>query len=151
VDEYARLRDQLKAKEREIQSLKLKLATAGGVSAGEDLRELAGVQVWTPRFEGLDRRAHAAVVDDFRARNRERGFVLVSSSVEGEAVHVISAVSESLKSRLDAPAILKRLGLRGGGRLDFAQGGGVTPAEVEAFRLRAVELLKEMLEGVSAA
>jgi len=66
-------------------------------------------------------------------------------------VHVIGAVSESLKSRLSAPEILRRLGLRGGGRPDFAQGGGVAPADVEAFRRRAAELLREMLEGADAA
>ena len=49
----------------------MKLATAGGGrSAGEDLAEVAGALVWTPRFEGLDKKAHAAVVDDFRNRNQ---------------------------------------------------------------------------------
>ena len=35
VDEYARLREQLKAREREIQALRMKLATAAGPSPGE--------------------------------------------------------------------------------------------------------------------
>ena len=34
VDEYARLREQLKAREREIQALRMKLATGGGALAG---------------------------------------------------------------------------------------------------------------------
>ena len=56
VDEYAKLREQLKAREREIQSLRLKLATGAGAAAGEDLSESAGRSVWTPRHEGLDRK-----------------------------------------------------------------------------------------------
>ena len=148
VDEYARLREQLKAKEREIQGLRLKLATGTGDAARADLQEVGGIQVWTPRFEGLDRKAHAAVVDDFRNRNQGRPFVLLSTSVGDEGVQVITAVSDSLKDRVKAPEIMKRLGLKGGGRPEFAQGGGVAPGEVDSFRKRAGEVLREMLEGV---
>jgi alanyl-tRNA synthetase len=151
VDEYAKLREQLKAREREIQALKLKLATGSAAPAGEDLLEVGGVQVWTPRFEGLDRKSHAAVVDDFRNRNRERPFVLLSTSVDGEGVHVISAVAASLTDRVKAPEILKRLELRGGGRADFAQGGGVGPGDVEELRRKASEVMRQMLEGRGAA
>jgi alanyl-tRNA synthetase len=154
VDEYARLREQLKTKDREIQALKMKLATGTSPAAGstsQDLVEVGGVQLWTPRFEGLDKKAHAAVVDDFRNRNRERPFVLLSASIDGEGVNVISAVSESLKDRVKAPEVMKRLGLRGGGRPDFAQGGGVAPADVEILRRKAGEVLRQMLEGSGAA
>jgi alanyl-tRNA synthetase len=152
VDEYARLREQLRAREREIQALKMKLATGGPApAAGQDLVEVAGVQVWTPRFEGLDRKAHAAVVDDFRNRNKGRPFVLLSASVDAEDVNVISAVSDSLKDRVKAPDVMKRLGLRGGGRPDFAQGGGVAPADVDALRGKAREVMRQMLEGSGAA
>jgi alanyl-tRNA synthetase len=151
VDEYAKLREQLKAKDRELQALKMKVATAGGAGAPQDMVEVAGAQVWTPRFEGLDKKAHAAVVDDFRNRNRDRAFVLLSSSIEGDGVHVISAVSSGLTDRLKAPEIMKRLGLRGGGRPDFAQGGGVDPADVDALRGKATEVLSQMLEGPGAA
>jgi alanyl-tRNA synthetase len=68
--------------------------------------------------------------------------------VGDEGAHVITAVSDSLKDRVKAPEIMKRLGLKGGGRPDFAQGGGVAPAEVDTFRKRAGEVLREMLEGV---
>jgi alanyl-tRNA synthetase len=101
--------------------------------------------VWTPRFEGLDRKAHAAVVDEFRNKNRSRPFAVVSASVSEEGVNVIAAVSEALKARLQAPEILKRLGLRGGGRPDFAQGGGVEKGDVDDLRRRALELIRQML------
>jgi alanyl-tRNA synthetase len=42
---------------------------------------------------------------------------------------------------------MKRLGLRGGGRPDFAQGGGVGPTEVDGLRERAFETMKNMIEG----
>jgi alanyl-tRNA synthetase len=151
VDEYARLREQLKAREREIQALKTKLATAGGASSPGDLVEVAGTQVWTPRFDGLDRKAHAAVVDEFRNRNRDHGFALLSTSVAEDGVHVIAAVSSSLAHRVTAPQIMKQLGLRGGGRSEFAQGGGVEPGDVDSLRRRAVETLRALVEAAGRA
>jgi alanyl-tRNA synthetase len=149
VDEYARLREQLKAREREILALRMKLATAGGAAGGSqsDEVEVAGTIVWTPRFEGLDRKAHAAVVDEFRNRNKDRRFVLVSSSIAEDGVSVIAAVSASLLASLKAPDVMKQLGLRGGGRADFAQGGGVEPGDVEALRHKAREVLRGALGG----
>jgi alanyl-tRNA synthetase len=145
VDEYAKLRDQIKGLQRENERLKRKIATGGSDSAAaSDLQEIGGVQVWTPRFE-LDKKAHAAVVDEFRNKHRDRPFVVLSSSVEGDGVHVISAVSDSMKGRISAPELMKRLGLRGGGRPEFAQGGGVAPGDVDALRQRAGELAREML------
>jgi alanyl-tRNA synthetase len=150
VDEYARLREQLKAKEREIQALKMKLATGGGATT-DDAAEHAGVRLLTPRYDGLDKKSHAAVVDDLRNRHKAASFLIVSTAVAEDGVHVIAAVSESLKGRVAAPELMKRLGLRGGGRPDFAQGGGVATADVDAMRKKAGELMREMLEGVGAA
>jgi alanyl-tRNA synthetase len=142
VDEYAKLRDQLKAREREIQQLRMKLATGGAAQGGEDLSDVGGTLVWTPRHEGLDRKGHAEVVDDFRNRHKGKRFALVSTSVAEDGVSVIAAVSPELTDTLKAPEVLKRLGLRGGGRPDFAQGGGVEPGDVETLRTKARELLK---------
>ncbi len=150
VDEYARMREQLKAKEREIQALKMKLATGGG-SAADDAAEHAGVKLLTPRYDGLDKKSHAAVVDDLRNRHKAASFLIVSTAVAEDGVHVIAAVSESLKGRVAAPELMKRLGLRGGGRPDFAQGGGVATGDVDAMRKKAGELMRELLEGVGAA
>jgi alanyl-tRNA synthetase len=151
VDEYARLRDQLKARDRELQDLKTRLALTTSSSSGADLTDVGGTLVWTPRFEGLDRKAHAEVVDDFRNRHRGREFVLLSVCVEEGGTSVIAAVSPALATGLPAPEVLKRLGLRGGGRADFAQGGGVAPGDVDALRRRAARELPGMVEAAARA
>ncbi len=150
VGEYAKLREQLRTKDRELNALKMRLAAGASPGAAADSEEYAGVLVWTPRHEGLDKKTHAAVVDDFRNRHKSRPFALVSCALDGEAVHVISALAESIKDRVSAPELLKRLGLRGGGRPDFAQGGGVAASELDAFQRRAKDLLRELIEAVRA-
>ena len=147
VDEYAKMREQIKALQRENERLKKKAATASGDAGSSDILRVGETQVWTPRFEGLDGRAHAQVVDEWRNGNREKPFVVLSTAVDEKGVHVIGAVSESLKDRVKAPEVMKRLGLRGGGRPDFAQGGGVAPGDVDALRRKAAELARQMLEG----
>jgi alanyl-tRNA synthetase len=149
VDEYAKLREQLKAQQREIDKLKMKLATGGGgaAAANDDLQEIAGVLHWTPRFDGLDGKAHAAVVDEFRNKNRERPFVVLSTAIDESGVSVIAASSASLSGKAPAPEIMKRLGLRGGGRPDFARGGGVEPGDVDSMRNKAREVLRQLVEG----
>jgi len=74
----------------------------------------------------------------------------VSVCVDGESTQVLAAASDSLKGRIPAPEILKRLGLRGGGRPDFAQGGGLAAADVETLRRKLPEVLRALLEGVHA-
>ncbi len=150
VDEYQKLREQLKARDRELQAMKTKLATGGAQKADQEIVEIGGVKVWTPRFDGLDKKAHAGVVDDFRNQHKAHDYVLLSTALDDKGVSVISASSESLKGRVPATEILKRLGLRGGGRPEFAQGGGVSPGDVEGLRRKALEVLREMLEAVRA-
>jgi alanyl-tRNA synthetase len=152
ADEHTRLREQLKNAQREIDRLKLKLATGGSADAGgQDLIEIQGVKVWTPLFEGLDRKAHAAVIDEFRNRHRAAPFLVLSAASADDGVSVLSAVSDSLQDRVKAPEILKRLGLRGGGRADFAQGGGVASEGVADLQRKARQLLKGLLDAAPAS
>jgi alanyl-tRNA synthetase len=145
VDEYARMKEEIKALQRENERLRLKVATAGGGGPRGDILDVGDVRVWTPKFEGLDKKAHAGLVDNFRNENRDRAYVVLSSSVDDAGVHVIAAASESLKDRVQAPALMKALGLRGGGRPDFAQGGGVAAGDVDDLRRKAVEAVRQML------
>ena len=109
------------------------------------------VQGWlAQKFEGR-LGLFSGTVDEFRNQNKDRAFALLSTSVDSDKVHVICAVSPSLTGRVKAPEVMKSLGLKGGGRPDFAQGGGVAAADVDALRRRAFEMVKGMLEGQGAA
>ena len=60
-------------------------------------------------------------------------------------MHVIAAVSSALSHRVKAADVMKQLGLRGGGRPDFAQGGGVAPDELDGLRTDALKAIREMI------
>lgn len=145
--ELERHREQLKNLERELRQIRMKAASQSAAGSESDTVLHAGVRIWTPRFEGLDRKAHAAVVDEFRNRHKDEPFVALSAAVEDGGVHVIAAVSGPLSGRLGAAEVMKRLGLRGGGRPDFAQGGGVTADGLDALRTSAVTAVQDMLAG----
>src|SRR5678815_5573195 len=55
VDEYAKMREKIRALERERDQLKMMLATGGTGSASSAVQAVGGVQVWAPRFGGLER------------------------------------------------------------------------------------------------
>ncbi|MBN2370858.1 MAG: alanine--tRNA ligase [Vicinamibacteria bacterium] len=145
AEEQARLREQLKAALREIDRLKLKLATGASTVAAEFRKQHNGLEVlyWLPKHEGLDRKTHASVIDDFRNRNRDQQYVVASSTSDGSSV--IVAVANGLKDRAPAPQIMKRLGLRGGGRAEFAQGGGIDPSRLDALFTSVPSIVEELL------
>jgi alanyl-tRNA synthetase len=151
VDEYAKLRDQIKAKEREIDALKLKLATGANPPSTSDTRVIDEVLVWTPVHPGLDKKTHASLVDNFRAEHKGQPFVLVSFAVDTAGLHVIAGSSDSTKQRVNAPDVLKQLNVKGGGRPDFAQGGRPEAGDVDELRNKAQEVLTSMLKGSGAA
>ena len=152
VDEYAKLKDELKARDREIERLKMKLAS-GGATRGEgtDSAEIEGVTVWTPLFADVDRKGHAALVDEYRQKRGDQKFIGISSASSGDGSHsVIVAVSRDLMDRIAAPAVMKELGLRGGGRPEFAQGALGASEDIEALRRKARETATRLLSGVPA-
>ena len=141
VDEYAKLKDELKARDREIERLKMKLASGGaGRNDSSDSVEVSGITIWTPLFEDVDRKGHAALVDEYRQKRGDSNFIAVSLASSGDGSHsVIVGVSRNLLDRAQAPGLMKDLGLRGGGRPEFAQGSLGASEDVPAFRAKARE------------
>ncbi len=152
VDEYAKLKDELKARDREIERLKMKLASGGGSrSEAGDSTEVSGITIWTPLFADVDRKGHAALVDEYRQKRGDQAFIAISSASSGDGSYsVIVAVSRDLINRVKAPELMKELGLRGGGRPEFAQGALGAGEDVEGLRRKARETATRLLVGVPA-
>lgn len=126
-----RLQEDLKRTRREMEELKLKIAT-GSLSQvetgdnGAEAREVNGVKVLGKIIDGLDANGQRQLSDTLLARLRS-GVVILGRNDEGKA-SIIVRVSSDLTDKIKAGNVIKEIvdivGGRGGGRPDMAEGGG---------------------------
>jgi alanyl-tRNA synthetase len=120
--------------EREIQTLRMKLASGGG---GRDLLQEAqlvnGIKVLAARIDGADAKSLRDTADQLK--DRLASGVVVLGAVEGDKVHLVASITKDLTGKLKAGELIKPVaelvGGRGGGRPDFAQAGGNRPENVD--------------------
>jgi len=147
-----RLRDELRKREREIEQLKLKLATGGGDSQEERSTEIAGVLVWTPEpLQNYDKKEHRQFMDAFKDKHQKGSWVAISGAINDDRVSVIVEVSPDVKERLRADQLMKRLVPiiegRGGGKPDRAEAGGRFPERLETLYQEGRKAVREALGG----
>ena len=145
--------DRVKSLEREVASLKLKLASGDAGGGGERL-EVGGVPIVTRVVESLSIPELRNLSDTLRSKLKS-GVVVVGTVGEGKT-SVIVAVTPDLTKRLPASQIASRvgkaLGGSGGGKPDLAQAGGKNAADLPAGLKAAAEAVRDLLtEPVPAA
>jgi alanyl-tRNA synthetase len=135
--------ERIKAMEKEIRSLKDKLASGKGTDLASGAVDVQGVKVVATKVDGADAGALRNAVDNLK--DRLKSAVVVLASVEGpEKVVLVAGVTADLTARIKAGelvgSVAAKVGGRGGGRPDFAQAGGTKPdaldgalADVAAF------------------
>ena len=130
-----RLQEELKRTRREMDDLKLKIATGaiGGASSnGDEAREIAGVKVVGKIVEGLDSNGMRQLSDTLLSRLKS-GVVVIGRKEDGK-VGIIVRVSDDLTSKVKAGSVIKEIvpivGGKGGGRPDMAEGGGNEPEKL---------------------
>jgi alanyl-tRNA synthetase len=121
--------------EREIRTLKDRLATGAGVDLAAGAVDVKGVKVVATKVEGADAGALRSAVDQLK--DRLKSAVVVLASVENPAKVVLVAgvtsdQTERIKAGELAGAVAAQVGGRGGGRADFAQAGGSKPEALDA-------------------
>jgi alanyl-tRNA synthetase len=125
VERVGRLQEELKAREKEIERLKLELAraqlAAGG--GGPRLQEAGGYRYLTVKLAGLEAGALRGAADELLERHKADVVAV------GSGQNLVIKLSKQAQDRgLDAGSILRKLaeaaGGRGGGRGGLAQGGG---------------------------
>ncbi|NNE66731.1 MAG: alanine--tRNA ligase [Pyrinomonadaceae bacterium] len=145
-----RLQDELKKNRKEIDDLKLKIASgAVGSSAsnGDEARDVSGVKVMARVVEDLDKGGMRHLSDTLMAQVKS-GVVVIGNKGEGK-VSFIVRVSDDLTGKVKAGNIIKEIapivGGRGGGRPDMAEGGGSEPENLDKAIDASYGAVEEML------
>ncbi|MCR9105995.1 MAG: alanine--tRNA ligase [Gammaproteobacteria bacterium] len=141
----AALRTENRELEKQITQLKQKLATAAGGDLTADAVEVQGVKVLAAHVEGADAKTLRDTMD--QCKNKLGSAVILLAAVNDDKIALTAGVTGDLTDRLKAGDLMReiaqRLGGKGGGRPDMAQGGG---SDVQALP----EVLKSVPDWVTA-
>ena len=115
--------------EKEVEQLKLKLASGAGADLAAQAKEVAGVKVLAARLEGGDAKTLRDTLDQLK--DKLGSAVILLAAVAGDRVNLAAGVTKDLTGKLPAGqlinAVADKVGGRGGGRPDLAQAGGNRP------------------------
>ena len=148
LDRVNGMQDSQKQQQRQIQSLQIKLAT--GSSSQECIKEFSGVKVAVVRQDDTDAKSMRMISDQLRNK-LQSGIILIIGSPDGEKVALIASVSKDLTDQFSAGKLIQTLSPivagKGGGKPDFAQGGGSDTGAVEQAIETAYQWVESQLQN----
>jgi alanyl-tRNA synthetase len=134
ASKVTQLVERTRSLERELDTLRRKLASGGGRDILQEAKVVNGIKVLAARLDGADAKVLRDTADQLK--DKLGSGVVVLGAVEGDKVFLVASVTKDLAGRLKAGDIIKPVaelcGGRGGGRADFAQAGGTQPDKVDA-------------------
>jgi alanyl-tRNA synthetase len=144
-----RLIEQVHELEREVESLKGRLASARTQDAFSGVIEVNGVKVLTLHEGHMNHKDLRALVD--MARERLRSGVVVAATVLDEKVALVTGVTPDLTGRVHAGQLAKAVASlvdgSGGGRADMAQAGGRSPEKLLEALAQVPSLVEAQLQA----
>jgi len=130
--------------EKELEQMKAKLAAAKGADLASNAVEVNGVKVLAAQLDGVESKALRDTIDQLK--NKLGNGVVVLATVSDGKIALAAGVTKELSGKVRAGDLIKeltaKLGGKGGGRPDFAQGGGTDLAALPAA-LESVAALVE--------
>ena len=130
VSRVAAMRGQIRELEKQIDQLKMKMAQAAGGELTSQAVVVRGVPVLAARLDGADAKALRDAVDQMKDKLGDS--VVLLASVVDDKIVLAAGVSKAVTDRVKAGDLMRefatRLGGKGGGRPDMAQGGGTDVA-----------------------
>ena len=125
-DKTARLLEQGRRLEKELQQLKSKLASAAGADLAGQAVDVGGAKVLAAALDGVEPKAMREMLDQLK--NKLGSAVILLATVNGDKVNLIAGVTKDLTGKCRAGDLVKlaaaKVGGKGGGRPDMAQAGG---------------------------
>jgi alanyl-tRNA synthetase len=144
VERTDRLLKRERELEKEIETLKGKLAAKDSGDLLTRVRQVSGISVLATVVEAADVKTLRDFGDKLRDRLRS-GIILLGSKADGKAM-LLCLVTRDLTDKYHAGKIIQQIapivGGSGGGRPDMAQAGGQKPENLE----QAIAKLPELIE-----
>jgi alanyl-tRNA synthetase len=144
--------EEMKKLRRELESLRMKSASAATADAAGNAVEVKGIKVLSQRVDALGGSPEAKsqmrnLVDELRGKLGS-GVVVLGAASEGR-VSLIVGVTKDLTSRIQAGKIVgqiaAKVGGKGGGRPDLAEAGGTDVSALNAALASASEVVGGLL------
>jgi alanyl-tRNA synthetase len=143
----ARLLDQQRQLEAELEAIKRKSANAQIGNLVEAPREISGIPVIARKVEGVDASMLRELAENTGAKIGS-GVVVLGLASSGKA-SLVAVVSPDLQKRLHAGKIIKKVaemvGGSGGGRPDFAQAGGKDSEKLDEALQSVYNIVAELI------
>ena len=139
-----RLISEKKVSEQEIESLRASQRGDTASDLGDQAREVAGIKVVSARVDGVSPPDLRDMIDALRGKLGQ-GVALLASEQKGSLAMAVG-VTPDLTDRIQAGTLMRELaklvGGKGGGRPDFAQGGGGDASRLEEAFAKLEELVE---------
>jgi len=133
ADKVVSLRKELRELEKQVTQLKQKLATGAGADLTADAQDISGIKVLGTVVDGADASTLRQTLD--HCKSKLGSGVVLLAAVDGEKISLVAGVTADLTDRVKAGDLMKefagRIGGKGGGRPDMAQGGGTDVAALK--------------------
>jgi len=147
VAQVDKLREAVRAKDKENKALRQKFARKSIDEGGDDSIKVKGISILVRRVEGLNTSEVRELADSLKQK-LGTGIVILGQA-DGPKAMLIVSVTKDLTGRAPADKLIKKIasliGGTGGGRPDFAQAGGNKPGSLDQALEETPHLLEEML------
>ncbi len=149
VEKLQRLALQNRELERQLEALKMRLATAQTQDYFAQVQDVAGIKVLALSLDNFDRKALRSFVDS--AKDRLGSGVVVVGSAEDDKIALVAGVTKDLTARISAGAVVGQVaaltGGKGGGRPEMAQGGGTDVTKLPEAMQQVPVIVADLVQG----
>ena len=126
--------DQVKGLEKEIATLKGKLASSQGDELMAQAQDINGTKVLAALLQGADAKVLRDTLD--KLKDKLKTAVIVLAAVDGDKVQLAAGVTADTIGKVKAGELVnfvaQQVGGKGGGKADMAMAGGTEPAKLGA-------------------
>ncbi len=144
LDKVEKLQSRVRSLETELEQTRGKLAASAVDDLAKEVHTTPkGIKIISRKVEAADNDTLRSMVDKLRVSIGSG--VVVLGAPQGDACVIVAGVTSDLTGSVHAGKLIKAAaevgGGKGGGRPDFAQAGGVNPAQLSASLAKILEML----------